>query len=511
MDSFKAGIVLRNASAITLDRRFPHASTIYILDGRILKTSSSDIDHRLTDSQTQVIDCHGKTVMPAFHDAHCHIPAYAESLINMDISPASVRSIEDIVDRIRQAACVTPPGQWIRCAGYNEFYLAEKRHPLRQDLDRATLSHPVKLTHRSGHAHVLNTPALRLAGISIESEEPEGAIIERDLESGEPNGLLYGMGSYLSQKIPPPSSSELDAAIERASNTLLGLGITSVQDASPGNGYERWQQFAGWKRRGLFKPRTTFMPGVAEIDHQGDLPDLDGLHAGPVKVVLDEVRGNLNPPQTEINRLLLKIHSRGLQAAFHAVEEPTIEAFIKALEHALEAHPRPDHRHRVEHCSICAPASAARLAALGAVVVTNPAFIYYSGERYLSEVSPYQQQHLYALNTMLKSGLKVAAGSDSPVAPPNPFKAIYAALTRRAENGQEVLPAQSIGIMDALRLCTSRAAYSCFREKELGTITPGKYADLIVLDADPLKVEPEALKDIEVEMTLLNGKIAYTA
>ena len=509
MGSLRAGLVLRNADVLTLDARFPCARTVYIRNNHILKTSLSDIESHLTGPQTIVIDCRGKAVMPAFHDAHCHIPAYAEALANIDISPASAKSIEDIINIVKQAASRTPAGEWIRCAGYNEFYLAEKRHPLKQDLDRATLSHPVKLTHRSGHAHVLNTPALRLVGIGIEIEEPEGALIERDLESGEPSGLLYGMGPYLSQKIPPLNGRELDAAIGWASNTLLSLGITSVQDASPGNNYERWQQFAGWKRKGLFKPRTTFMPGVAEIDHLRDLPPAEELSMGPVKVVLDEVRGNLNPPQTEINRLLLQIHGAGMQAAFHAVEEPVIEAVINALEYALESHPRPDHRHRVEHCSICTPAFATRLAALGAVVVTNPTFIYYSGERYLSEVSPAQFQHLYALNTMLKSGLKIAEGSDSPVAPPNPFKAIYAAVTRRAENGQEVLPAQSISIMDALRLYTAGAAYSCFREKDLGTITAGKYADLIVLNADPLKVEPEALKDIKVEMTLLNGEIAY--
>jgi predicted amidohydrolase YtcJ len=510
MASAKADLVLRKAGAITLDRRFPRARTIYIQNGLILKVSSADIDRSLTGPDTGIIDCEGKTVIPAFHDAHCHVVAYAEGLVNVDVSPASVQSFEDIINKISKVAAATPAGQWIRCAGYNEFYLKERRHPLRYDLDRATLAHPVKLTHRSGHAHVLNTLALKLAGISNESEEPDGAMIERDLENGEPNGLLLGMGSYLSQRIPPFSGKDLDRAIGQAGNKLLSLGITSVQDASPGNDPRRWQQFADWKKRELFKLRTTLMFGAAETRQIKDLRGINGeLSAGAVKLVLDEVRGKLNPSQSEINRMLLDIHKRGLQAAIHAVEENTVKAAIKALDYALNRFPRRDHRHRLEHCSVCSPAAASRLATLGAMVVTNPAFIYYSGERYLSDVPQGQFRRLYAINTMLGAGLRVAAGSDVPVAGPDPLKAIYAAVTRRAETGQPVLPGQSISVMDALRLFTSGAAYSCFREKQLGAISRGKYADLAVLNADPLRVKAEDLKDIKVEMTLLNGKVVY--
>jgi hypothetical protein len=512
MGSPKADLVLRNAGAITLDRRFPHARTICIQNGLILKVSAADIDRSLTGPDTGIIDCEGKTVIPAFHDAHCHIVAYAEGLVNVDVSPASVQSIEELVNKIRKIAAVTPSGQWIRCSGYNEFYLKERRHPLRYDLDRATLAHPVKLAHRSGHAHVLNTRALKLAGISNESEEPDGGMIERDLESGEPNGLLYGMGAHLSRNIPPSSSTELDTAIELAGNTLFSLGITSLQDASPGNDLRRWQQFADWKRRSLFRPRTILMFGADEAGQIEGLQAIDGeLNAGAVKIVLDEVRGKLNPSQCEINRMLLDISKRGLQAAIHAVEENTVNAAIDALGYALTNHPRQDHRHRIEHCSICSPAAAARLAVLGAMIVTNPAFIYYSGERYLSEVPPGQFKRLYAINTMLGAGLRVAAGSDAPVTVPDPLKAIYAAVVRRAETGQPVLSGQSIAVLDALRLFTSGAAWSCFREKQLGTISRGKYADLVVLNADPLRVKAEGLKDIKVEMTLLSGNVVYNA
>jgi hypothetical protein len=509
MESCKSDLVLRNCHAVTLDARRPRGRTIYMADGRILKVSSKDIERWLASPSAQVIDCRGRTVIPAFHDAHCHIVAFAENLLNIDLGPASVNSIEDIVRKISQAAAGTPPGQWIRCVGYNEFYLAEKRHPTQHDLDRATTAHPIKLTHRSGHAHVLNTLAMSLAGIHNESEEPPGCMIERDLGTGLPNGLLYGMGAYLSSILPTVSSSELDAAIKKAGQTLLSLGITTVQDASPVNGRARWKQFLNWKRRGIFQPRTILMFGIGEAP---DLPLHDretGLTSGAVKIMLDEVRDRLNPSQDELNRLVSAIHHRSLQIAIHAVEEPTVEAAINALSYAYRESPDKTRRHRIEHCSICNLSTASRLRRLGATVVTNPAFIFYSGERYLSTVQPQQLRHLYALNTMLKTGLKLAAGSDAPVAPPDPFKGIYAAVTRRAETGQQVLKREAISVMDALRLYTTGAAWACFREKQTGSILKGKYADLAVLNADPFQADPHELQDLRVEMTVLAGKVAY--
>jgi len=514
MDCPEAGLVLRNANVITLEPRRPQARTVYIQGGRILKVSGRDIEPALAGPGTRVIDCAGKTVIPAFHDAHCHVPAYAESLLNIDIGPTSVRSIADIVHKIKEAATAQPAGSWIRCGGYNEFYLKEKRHPTRHDLDRATAAHPVKLTHRSGHAHVLNSPALAMAGIGNETEEPPGGMIERDHETGSPNGLLYGMGDYLAQRIAPAGDNELDAAIARAGRTLLSLGITMAQDASPGNGMARWNRFIRWKRQGLFAPRIVMMFGAGELESlQGRQPFYDketGLGSGAVKIVIDEVRGSLNPPQEELNRLAADIHRRGLQAAIHTVEESTVKAAALALEYALRELPAEGHRHRLEHCSVCTPAMARRLARMGACVVTNPAFIYYSGERYLSEVPPHQLEHLYAINTMLKAGVRVAAGSDAPVANPDPLKGIYAAITRHSMTGQQVTPGEAISPLDALKLYTVNAAYSCFREGQTGSITKGKWADLVVLNGDPLTANHGELKHLKAVMTVMDGEVVYS-
>ncbi len=513
MGKSDAGLVLRNAGAITLDPRRPPTRTIYIQGKRISGVSDKDIDPSLAGA-ARVIDCRGSTVIPAFHDAHCHVMAYAESLLNIDLSPASVKSVEDIINKIKSVAVTLPPGHWIRCAGYNEFYLAEKRHPTLHDLDRATMDHPVKLAHRSGHAHVLNSAGLKLAGITGQSEEPPGGMIERDLETGDPNGLLFGMGSYLAGVIPLVGPAELESAVARAGETLLRLGITTVQDASPGNGPDRRNLYLGWKRRGVFPLRTILMYGM---DEAGRLPaglpqhEYDaGLFSGAIKIMLDEVRGSLNPSQEELNRLVLEIQQSGRQAAIHAVEETTVDAAITALEYAAKRFTRKDSRHRLEHCSICTPAATRRLLKLGVVVATNPAFIYYSGERYLATVPQIQRVHLYAVKDLLKAGLRVTAGSDAPVAGPDPLKGIYAAVTRCAENGRHVVLSQAITVLEALELYTSGAAYSCFLESELGSISKGKLADLVMLSGDPLSAGPGELKNIRVAMTLMEGKIVYS-
>jgi predicted amidohydrolase YtcJ len=234
-----------------------------------------------------------------------------------------------------------------------------------------------------------------------------------------------------------------------------------------------------------------------------------GLRSGAVKITLDEVRGYLNPTQAELNSLVAEVQARRLQAAIHAVEEPTVEAAIDAIAYAINKYPLRGHRHRIEHCSICTPVNAHKLASLGAVVVTNPPFIYYSGERYLATVPAGKIRHLYALKTMLGAGLHTAAGSDAPVSPPDPLKGIYAAVTRMAETGQKVAAGQAISFPDAATLYATGAAYSCFNELKMGTISRGKYADLVVLNIGPGQTGPEELKEARVDMTILAGKVAY--
>jgi predicted amidohydrolase YtcJ len=514
MAKLTADLILYNANVLTLVADSPKAELVAVQNGNIVMTSGNEAFNELRGTGTKAIDCHGKTVLPGFNDAHCHLVAFAESLLTPDLSPSAVHSIPDIQDKLRKLSQDLSLGSWIRARGYNEFYLTEKRHPTRWELDEATASHPIKLTHRSGHAHVLNSLALAIAGISNETPEPPGGMIERDLETGEPNGLLYGMSDYLAKVVPPLDDSELEHGIELANERLLSLGITSIQDASPHNDLRRWQMFQRWKGQRKLRPRVNMMLGAEALSQyrkQGFASSTGDsqLRLGAIKIILDETKGQLNPPQIELNQKVSEIHQSGLQVALHAVEETTVEAACSALEYALQRLPRTDHRHRIEHCSVCTPEMAKRLASLEAVVVTQPAFVFYSGQRYLKTVPHGQLKHLYPVATLTKAGLKVAASSDCPVVPPNPLTGIYAAVSRMTETAQHFSPEESISPLQALLMYTECPAYACFEEAIKGSVVPGKLADLVVLCGDPTQVAPEDIKDLEVEMTIVGGQIVW--
>ena len=514
MNDSNVDLILYNAHVLTLDHSFPKAELVAVQNGKILSVTTNKAIKELRSAGTEIVDCQGKTILPGFNDAHCHVVAFAESLLAPNMGRHTIHSISDIQDEIRRLAHNLPSGSWIRARGYNEFYLAEKRHPTRWDLDKAASAHPVILTHQSGHAHVLNSLALTLVEISRETAEPPGGMIERDLETGEPNGLLYGMSGYLANVAPHLNDSELERGIELASKKLVSLGVTSVQDASPHNDYRRWQMFQRWKSQGRFKPRLNMMLGaeaLSRYQEQGlPLRKGDGhLRLGAVKIILNETRGQLIPPQAELDQIVFDIHRSGLQVALHAVEETTIEAACSALEYTLQRFPRVGHRHRVEHCSVCTQEMAERLASLEVVVVTQPAFVFYSGERYLKTVPEEQLKHLYPIAILVNAGLNVAASSDCPVVPPNPLNGVYAAVSRTTETGQKLLPQQHISTLKALWLYTMGGAYASFEEANKGSIVPGKLADLVLLSGNPIEIPPEDIKDLEVEMTIVDGEIVW--
>jgi predicted amidohydrolase YtcJ len=195
-----AELILTNANVMTLDRVLPHAKLVKIHGGRIASVGHDSELNKSGCDNSRIIDCHGMTIIPGFIDAHIHLSSFAESFLTTNIGARNkVRSISDIQTKIRQLSQEQPCGTWIRCGSYNEFYLAEKRHPNRWDLDSASSTHPVKLSHHTGHAHVLNSLALKSTHISKDTPDPDGSTIDRDTETGEPTGLLYGMGDYLSK------------------------------------------------------------------------------------------------------------------------------------------------------------------------------------------------------------------------------------------------------------------------------------------------------------------------
>jgi predicted amidohydrolase YtcJ len=461
-----------------------------------------------------VIDCGGGAVLPGFNDAHLHLFSLIKKLTSIDLSPEKVRSIADIKEAVRQKALSAPPGTWISGADYNEFYLEEKHCPTRRDLDEVAPRHPVIISHRSLHACVLNSMALSLAGIGIDTPEPEGARVERDLATGEPNGILIGAGilSHIRGTVMPRfTEDELIEGAALADTYFLSNGITSFQEATVNNDLNRWETVCDLKLNADLLSRITMMAGSPywkDFQKRG-LKTGSGdnlMRLGAVKFLLE-----IKPDQAELNEAALAVHQAGFQLAFHAAAESTVTAVVEALEYLDKHSPVMKRRHRIEHCSECPPYLLERIKNLRAVIVTQPPFIHYSGERYLATVEKSQLPWLYRIKSPLGKGVVVAGSSDAPVVPVNPLMGIYAAVTRQATNGQTLLPEERITVEQALALYTVNAAYASFEENIKGSITPGKLADLVVLDGDPTQVPSEQIKELKVAMTMIGGEVVWEA
>ncbi|UCB43505.1 MAG: amidohydrolase family protein [Dehalococcoidales bacterium] len=510
-------LVFRNANVITMDPVQPRAELVAVRDGKVWLVGGKDEVSDIRGSGTKIIDCQGKTLVPGYNDSHCHIFSFLRKLLSIDLSPPAIGSITDIKETVARQAQKIPPGQWITGTDYNEFYLEEKRHPNRRDIDEVAPDHPVVLSHRSLHACVLNSRALALAGINRETPEPPGALIERDLTDGEPNGILYEMLGFVREKVMPPwTEEELNEGMKLANQQYLSQGLTSLQDATVVNDYRRWQAFRRFIYSGRFRSRIYMMFGPEASSQFGEAGLAFGagdnqLRLGGLKIVPSSPGGQLYPPQPELNRMILEAHQQGFQVAVHAVRDSTVEAVATAYEYAQTQLPELGRRHRVEHCAECPPPLLERLRRLQAVIATQPPFFYYSGERYLAMVPEETLPYLYRIRSFFDAGVIVAGSSDSPIVSNNPLVGIYSAVTRRTTSGEQLQPEETISPEQALAMYTTNAAYASHEEGIKGSITPGKLADMVLLSDDPTRVDAEAIKDIKVEMTISGGEIVWEA
>ncbi len=499
----QADLILYNARVITLDPNNPMAELVAVKAGKILATGKNSDISSFSGLRTKLVDCRKMTIIPGFNDAHCHPIGQAITLLHIDCSSSSVKSIADIKKRIRKQAQETPAGKWLRAAQYNEFDLAEKRHPTRWELDEAAPDHPVILIHYSAGICVLNSMALRLIGIN------------RDPVSSEPDGIFFGKNEQVQKGVPPVSDEELEHGIKLASRQYLSFGITSLQDTGWNNNMIHWQTYQKFKsREGLLPNRISMLIGCDAMQNiidnglfmaYGD----NQLRIGGVKLALDEKTGNIHPPQEDINRQALLAHRAGFQIAFHVHDQHNLRASLTALELILRHIPKPLHRHRLEHCMICSPDEIALMKRTLPLVVTQPAFLHFGGKNFMETIPSDKLNYLFPAGSLGRSGLQVAFSSDSPMNTCNPLLGIYTAVTRKETDGKTLAPEERISPIDALRMYTLGGAYASYEENIKGTITPGKLADLTVLNKDPNLVDMEEIKEITVMMTVIDGKIVW--
>ncbi|HEY7270980.1 MAG TPA: amidohydrolase family protein, partial [Dehalococcoidia bacterium] len=367
-------------------------------------------------------------------------------------------------------------------------------------------NNPVRLLHRSGHACVLNSAALALAGIDGSTPEPLGAAIERDLTTGEPNGVLLNMNEAVDRVVPPLSEGELEAAVREAGRRLLGYGVTFVQDATHTNGLDDWRLMERLLESGAIRLRVSMMECFEAL---GTLPECGAggrLTRGPVKVMPRELEHDFMPDAAELASMLRRVRDVGRTAAVHAVTRRGVRTVLDAFESLGPS----AMRHRLEHCGVCGPEEARRIARLGLTVATQPGFLYENGDLMAQRVAAPDVPDLYPLRRLLDDGISMAGSSDAPVALPDPISGMRAAVQRRSRGGEVLAADQAVSAVEALALFTASAAAALGLAGERGRIRPGLSADLAVLSQDPLSpgVDWDALR---VGMTIVDGEVDFEA
>jgi predicted amidohydrolase YtcJ len=526
-----ADLIVLDANVITMDAKRATAEAFVVRAGRFAAVGSNEEIRLLAGQHTRILNLRGKTVVPGFIDAHAHPrPIYDENSPWYDIAagPDKVRTIEELIAAVRRKAARTPKGMLITGTGYQETKLG--RHPTRQDLDQATTEHPLLITHSSGHLSVCNSLALRLAGVTRSTADPKGGKFERD-ENGEPTGLLKerAAGFVRSAMARPevPVAEQLEG-YRACLRLFLTNGLTGVHVAGT---EPRSAQLLTAARRGGFPVRLYIMLRENYIDQAVKLKlqtpagewgarygaiksfhgnSLSGQTAWLYEPYANQVDYFGLPParsRTDLEALVLRIHKAGLQSCIHSNGDREIDMVLDAYETALKAVPRPNHRHRIEHCSVVNEAILKRIKALGLVIAPH-SYVYEHGDK-MEAFGARRWDWMLPNRSLIDQGTVVAGNSDYPISPAVPLLRIHDMVNRTSAEGRIYGPRQRCTVEQALRAFTMGSAYAEFAEEQVGSIEPGKLADFVVLDRDPRKVDPKAIKDIAVLRTVIDGETVF--
>ncbi|MGI5839340.1 MAG: amidohydrolase [bacterium] len=535
----KAELVFVNGNVITVDDAQPKAQAVAVRDGKIIAVGDNAAADECINPATEVIDLKGKTLLPGFNDSHLHL--IFTGVNQMQVNPGGCRSIAEMSELVREKAATEPPGQWIVGHGWDQNLFREGRFPARYDLDLVAPHHPVAIARTCGHVIVVNSRALEIAGITKETPNPAGGEIERDPETGEPTGLLRENAGKLVSRFYSPWSYDLaKKALRLASAQAIAAGLTSVttDDARFIGGYrDCLRLYREFWDSGTPMVRTYQLIAVNELDAlladglktgHGD----DKVKVGAIKIFQDGGLGGRTAwlrepydsapdtcgvpiyPQPDLDNLLAGVHGAGMQAAIHAIGDAAVDSCLEAIGKAQAAAPRPDPRHRIVHYDILDEGILRRSVELGIVADIQPLFVAMNGKYVVSHLGEARAKLTYPWRTIVGRDIPCGGGSDSPVVSFNPLTGIWSAVTRHADYSKEseaFLPGEKLTVMEAIKLYTAGSAYTTFEEGSKGTLTPGKLADMVVLGADPLRILPDEIRDIPVEMTVIDGKVVYTA
>jgi predicted amidohydrolase YtcJ len=486
-----------------------------------------------------VIDVEGRTVVPGLIDAHNHFLATGESLGSIDVRVPGVSSIDDLVAALAHAALTIPPGEWIDAYGFD--HAAYERPPTRWDLDRASTAHPIRVLHVSGHHVLVNSLALARRGIDEGALDPPGGELVRD-DAGRVTGLCLDAAMSLVLPVAvdigshgPNFHTELPleeavACVERAGRAFLEAGLTTVCDAQVTR--RELIAYREARRAGRLPVRTVCMPLSHQLDEllalglAGPFGD-EHLRIGALKVYADgsmiggtamfsepygrdgELAGSMYHQPAELEEMIVAAHVGGWQVGVHVQGDRAMAAVLDAFEAATRARPR-EHRHRLEHAGYPTAGLLSRIAALGAVTVNQPRYLHDSGDDFITALGE-RAHRLQPLRDELDAGITVVLSSDSDVASYRPLDTIASAVDRRTRAGVPIGPDQALTIEEALLAHTIDAAYALWMDDLVGSIEPGKLADVTVIDGDLPATPADQLAPLGIWLTVLGGRVVFAA
>lgn len=532
-------LILHNGDIVTLHDALPRCSALACKDGRVVALGDDASVLALAGPGTERIDLAGRQALPGFNDAHNHMLQVGIKFTRLQLDDC--HSIAEMVEGVRAWAAQTPRGQWIIGDGWNESLFAEGRLPHRRDLDAATADHPVLLM-RFFNMDVVNSAALALAGVDERTPDPAGGKIER-FPDGTPSGLLRAAAKSLVRTlVPEPAQRELVAAVEAASRAYLEVGITSILD--PGLLPEELRAYQQARQQGRLHVRANLMPswhGFIDTEREADLDARaaqlglvsgfgdDWLRLGGLKMAVDggttshtawmfqpflgesEVRdyNRLNP--ADLRRYFAAGHALGWDIGIHAIGDRAHHESAAAFADVLErADPATDHRHNLIHAYFATEESMRQMTDYGLAAVIQPTFIYFEGDDLFRDVGPELAGRYKPMRTYLDRGIRVIATSDIPsTVHYNPFIGLYSLVTRKSHLGTPIAPQEAVSREEALRAYTVAGAWLTREEDHKGPLAPGYLADIAVLDRDYFTCPDEAIKDIRVDLTIVDGRVAY--
>ncbi len=532
-------LILYNGQITTFYAPMPRASALAAKDGRVVALGSDAEVLALAGPVTQTVDLGDRTAVPGFNDAHNHQLELGLKLNRLQVE--NCQSIAEMVEMVREAAKDTPPGEWIIGEGWNESYFVESRLPTRHDLDAATIRHPV-LLKRFFNMDVVNSHALELGQVTAETPDPPGGKIEH-LPDGSPSGILRASAKLFCRSLlPDPTPEEAVAALDAASCAYLSYGITSILDP----GLRPWEMRAYLQARqaGKLHTRSSLLVswhGFREDETEEELDrraaDLgvfsglgdDWLRLAGLKMAVDggttsrtawmfqpflgetEVRdyNRLNP--ADLRRYFARGHALGWDISIHAIGDRAHHEAAAAFADVIAAAPPRDHRHNLIHAYFASEESLQHMARHNLAAVIQPTFIYFEGDDLFRDVGPGLAHRYKPMRTYLDRGIRVVATSDIPsTVHYNPMISLYSLVTRKTHKGTLIAPQEAVSREEALYAYTVAGAWLTREEDHKGPLAPGYLADIAVLDRDYFTVPEEEIKDIKVDMTVIDGRVVFS-